>query len=108
MTLSEAWEKRAQDWINWVRTPGHDSYDRYHRDQFLPLVPPPGRRTLDLGCGEGRLTRHLASLGHRMVGIDASPTLIAAARESAPEMELHVANAAALGLDDASFDLVVS
>src|SRR5438105_4384746 len=98
MTLSQAWEARARDWIRWVRKPGHDSYDRYHRDQFLALVPPPGAagRTLDVGCGEGRLTRHLASLGHRVVGIDASPTLIAAARESSPGMELHVAEASAL------------
>lgn len=108
MTLDEAWEKHARDWIRWVRKPGHDSYDRYHRDQFLPLVPPPGRRTLDVGCGEGRLARHLASLGHRVVGIDASPTLIAAARELDPEMELHVANASALTFDDASFDQIVS
>lgn len=108
MTLSEAWEAHASDWITWVRKPGHDSYDRYHREQFLTLVRAPGRRTLDVGCGEGRLTRHLASLGHRVVGIDASPSLVAAARELAPEMELHVANAAALPFDDASFDLVVS
>ena len=108
MTLSEAWERHARDWIEWVRRPGHDSYDRYHRDQFLPLVPAPARRTLDVGCGEGRLTRHLVSLGHRVVGIDASPTLIAAARESSPDLELHVANASALPFADASFDLVVS
>ena len=108
MSLRDAWEMRAGEWIAWVRTPGHDSYDRYHRDQFLPLVPPPGRRTLDVGCGEGRLTRHLASLGHHVVGIDASPTLVAAARASAPDMELHVADAAALPFGDASFDLVVS
>lgn len=108
MTLAAAWEKHARDWITWVRRPGHDSYDRYHRDQFLPLVPLPGRRTLDVGCGEGRLTRHLASLGHRMVGIDVSPTLIAAARELPPEIELHVADAAALPFDDASFDQIVS
>lgn len=107
-TLSDAWEARAREWIAWVRKPGHDSYDRYHRDQFLPLLPPPGRRTLDVGCGEGRLTRHLASLGHRIVGIDASPTLIEAARASAPEMELHVASASALPFDDACFDQVVS
>lgn len=108
MSLREAWEAHARDWIAWVRKPGHDSYDRYHRDQFLPLVPPAGRRTLDVGCGEGRLTRHLASLGHRIVGIDVSPTLVAAARELAPDMELHVADAAALPFDDASFDQVVS
>lgn len=108
MTLSAAWEKHAREWIAWVRTPGHDSYDRYHRDQFLPLLPPPGRRTLDVGCGEGRLTRHLASLGHRVAGVDASPTLVAAAREAATEMELHVASASSLPFDDASFDLAVS
>lgn len=108
MTLSEAWEAHARDWITWVRKPGHDSYDRYHRDQFLPLVPPPGRRTLDVGCGEGRLSRHLASLGHDVAGIDASPTLVAAARELSPDTELHVANAAALPFGDASFDQVVS
>ena len=108
MTLGEAWETHAQDWITWVRTPGHDSYDRYHRDQFLPLVGAPGRRTLDVGCGEGRLTRHLATLGHRVVGIDVSPTLVAAARAVAPDMELHVGNAAALPFEDASFDRVVS
>lgn len=108
MTLSEAWETHAKDWIAWVRKPGHDSYDRYHRDQFLPLVPKPGRRTLDVGCGEGRLTRHLASLGHTMVGVDASPTLIAAARELSPEMDLRVENASALSFEEASFDQVVS
>lgn len=108
MTLSEAWEKHARDWITWVRKPGHDSYDRYHRDQFLPLVPPPGRRTLDVGCGEGRLTRHLASVGHRIVGVDASPTLIAAARDVGPEMDLHVANASSLPFENTSFDRVVS
>lgn len=108
MSLSDAWEKHARDWIAWVRKPGHDSFDRYHRDQFLPLLRPPGERTLDVGCGEGRLTRHLASLGHRIVGIDASPTLIAAARDLAPEMDLRVASAAALPFDDASFDQVVS
>lgn len=106
--LSRAWEENAAAWIAWARAPGHDSYWRFHRDLFLELVPPPSGRTLDLGCGEGRLARDLATLGHDVTGVDASPTMLAAAREAAPEMELHLADAAALPFADASFGLVVA
>ena len=104
--LGEAWEENAAAWVAWARAPAHDSYWLFHRDLFLELVPPPPRRTLDLGCGEGRFARDLAARGYDVVGVDASPTMLAAAREAAPELELHLADAAALPLDDASFELV--
>lgn len=44
------------------------------------LAPCPGERILDLGCGDGRLTARLAARGVDVVGIDASPELVAAAR----------------------------
>ncbi len=106
--LRTAWEENAAAWIAWARRPGHDSYWQFHRDAFLELLPAPSGRTLDLGCGEGRLARDLAALGHAVVGADASPTLIAAAQEAARELELHVADAAALPFADASFGLVVA
>jgi SAM-dependent methyltransferase len=106
--LRQAWEENAAAWVEWARAPGHDSYWRFHRDLFLELVPPPSGRTLDLGCGEGRLMRDLAALGHDVAGVDVSPTMVAAAREAAPEMELHVADAAALPFDDGAFGLVVA
>lgn len=53
--LRQAWERHAPEWIAWARTPGHDSYWKFHRESFLPLVPGPGRLTVDLGCGEGRV-----------------------------------------------------
>ncbi len=81
MDLHERWEAHATEWIAWARADGHDSYWRFHRDQFLQIVPAPGCRTVDIGCGEGRLTRHLKKLGHDIVGVDASPSLVAAARE---------------------------
>jgi SAM-dependent methyltransferase len=108
MDRSESWETHADEWIKWTRAVGHDSYWRFHRDQFLPLLPPPGRRTVDIGCGEGRLTRHLKSLGHDVVGIDASPSLVAAARALDPLMDVRLADAAALPLEDASVDLAVA
>jgi SAM-dependent methyltransferase len=105
--LSRAWDEHAEKWIAWARKPGHDSYWVFHRDVFLELVPPPSGQTLDLGCGEGRFSRDLAALGHDVVGVDASPALLAAARETAPEIEVHEADAAALPFEDASFGLVV-
>ena len=106
--LSEAWETEAERWIKWARTPGHDSYWRFHRDQFLRLLPPPGRQTVDLGCGEGRLARDLKELGHRVVGIDSSPSLVAAAREFDPSTDVRLGDASALPLEDSSADLVVA
>jgi SAM-dependent methyltransferase len=108
MELRDAWERNAADWVRWARKPGHDSYWRFHRDRFLELVPPPGRLTLDVGCGEGRLTRDLAGLGHQVIGIDGSPSLIEAAREADPGGEYVLADAAQLPFPDGHADLVVA
>jgi SAM-dependent methyltransferase len=106
--LRTAWEANAEAFIAWARKPGHDSYWQFHRDVFLELVPPAGRSTLDLGCGEGRLSRDLKRLGHQVVGVDLSQTMVAAAREADPEIETHLADAAALPFGDGAFDLVVA
>jgi len=108
MDLRERWEAHATEWIAWARAAGHDSYWRFHRDQFLQIVPPPGHRTVDIGCGEGRLTRHLKQLGHEIIGVDASPSLVAAAREADPSMDVRLADAVALPFDDASADVAIA
>jgi SAM-dependent methyltransferase len=43
---------------------------------------------LDVGCGTGENALHLAALGRRVVGIDASPTAIARAQEKAAARRL--------------------
>jgi ubiquinone/menaquinone biosynthesis C-methylase UbiE len=108
LTLRDAWEAYAPSWIRWAREPGHDSYWTFHRDAFLPSLPPPGRLTLDIGCGEGRLSRDLRELGHRVVGIDQSETLVRAAREADPGGDYRVADAAELPLEAAAADLAIS
>ena len=106
--LAAAWEAGAEQWIAWAREPGHDSYWTFNRDAFLEVVPQPGRRTLDLGCGEGRFSRDLKRLGHDVVGIDASRTMVAAARSADPSIEVLEADAAALPFPDGAFDLVLA
>jgi SAM-dependent methyltransferase len=45
------------------------------------LQPQAGERILDLGCGDGFLTQRIAESGARLVGVDSSPQMIAAALE---------------------------
>ncbi|MDU0294810.1 class I SAM-dependent methyltransferase [Saccharothrix longispora] len=106
-TAAQDWEEQARNWIAWVRRPGFDSYWRY-RDAFFALVPAAGRATLDLGCGEGRVSRDLGGRGHRVTGVDASPTLLEAARQADPGGRYLLADAAGLPLPDGGFDLVVA
>lgn len=107
--LHERWEAEAGAWARWVRTPGHDAWHwRLNWPAFLQLLPEAGRLTLDLGCGEGRGGVALRERGHRMIGVDAAPTLAGLARETGAYEEVHLADAAALPLDDGAVDLVVA
>ena len=107
--LRDAWEAEALRWGAWARTPGADELAwAVNVPEFLALLPPAGRRTLDLGCGEGCLGRALVERGHRVVGIDASPTLAGLAREAGGFEEVVVGDAAALPFGDGAFDLVVA
>ena len=108
VNLRGAWEAEARNWVAWARKPGHDSYWTFHRDRFLELVPPPSGLALDLGCGEGRFPRDLAQRGYRVIGVDASPTLIEHAQEADPDGDYRVADAASLPLADASVQLVTA
>ncbi|MEY2534870.1 MAG: hypothetical protein QOF29_2780 [bacterium] len=60
--MSDGFESRAAEWVARARTPGHDAYWD-DREAFFALVPAPGGRTLEAGCGEGRVTRDLTARG---------------------------------------------
>jgi SAM-dependent methyltransferase len=108
MTGADHWEGQAERWTAWAREPGFDSYWTESGPPLFELLPAAGRRTLDLGCGEGRVARDLAACGHRVVGVDAVAMMVARAREADPGGEYVVADAAALPFDDESFDLAVA
>jgi 2-polyprenyl-6-hydroxyphenyl methylase / 3-demethylubiquinone-9 3-methyltransferase len=53
-------------------------------------TPLEGKSALDVGCGAGLLAEPLARLGAKVTAIDASPELIAVAREHAAAMGLEI------------------
>ncbi|MBL8835545.1 MAG: class I SAM-dependent methyltransferase [Alphaproteobacteria bacterium] len=82
---------------------------RFVADLGLPVVewlaPQPHETILDLGCGDGPLTAQLATMCARVVGVDASPQQIAAAR--ARGLDARVMDGAALTFAG-EFDAVFS
>jgi SAM-dependent methyltransferase len=107
--MRRGWEAEAHNWSRFARTPGYDSA---HEDLNLPsllgLLPPPAGRALDLGCGEGRLSRVLHARGYAVAGVDASPTMVRLAAAHDDRQPVMLADAAALPFPDGTFDLVVA
>src|SRR5579862_6696921 len=96
MSMREAWERNANKWIEWSRRSMFDSYDQFHGRRFLEIVPPPGRLTLDIGAGEGRLARDLTALGHRVVSLDSSQRLAQACAAPPSGVAVALADAACM------------
>jgi SAM-dependent methyltransferase len=109
MGRAAEWEPEAERWIEWTRTPGFDAY-WYWRDAFFDdVLAAPGRRTLEVGCGEGRVARDLGERGHRVVAIEPARSLLAAAKTAGAHDQLYaVGDGAALPFPDARFDVVVA
>ncbi|MGD1901242.1 MAG: class I SAM-dependent methyltransferase [Geitlerinemataceae cyanobacterium] len=89
--------------------------DRYQNDaDFVPvlgrpvlklLAPQPGERILDLGCGDGALTLELRDRGVEVIGVDASPEMVATAK--ARGLDARVCRGQELDFDR-EFDAVFS
>lgn len=107
MTLRRRWEESGADYLAWVDPSRDVAFWRLNLPTALQLIPPAGHCTVDLGCGEGRLSRELTRLGHEVVSLDASPTLTQAASERGSS-RVVLADAANLPLSSRAADLVVA
>lgn len=107
-----------------ARNPGHSTWyverfrsmaaagdDLAGEARFVDAMAPRQAHILDAGCGPGRVGGALARLGHRVVGVDIDPVLIAAAEEDHPGPTWLVDDLAELDLPsrgiEEGFDVVV-
>jgi SAM-dependent methyltransferase len=100
------WEHQAGHWAAWARRPDFDAYWKY-APAFFELVPPPGMRTLEVGCGEGLVSRDLHARGHHVTAVDITQQLLSLAHQASPGLNHVRCDAAALPFTDASFDLTI-
>ncbi len=78
-TVTEPWDDIAQWWVDNVRDDPRDSSDLL--DLLDDLIVGTGGSTIDLGCGEGQVMRHL---GPPIIGTDVSSRLLAIAASAGP------------------------
>jgi ubiquinone/menaquinone biosynthesis C-methylase UbiE len=69
---------------------------------------PRGGTCVEVGCGPGRMTRHLTERFDRVLALDVSPAMLDQARANAPAAEFRLVSGEGLdGVEDAVADVLV-
>ncbi|HKM73769.1 MAG TPA: class I SAM-dependent methyltransferase [Stellaceae bacterium] len=103
----EHWSRVASEWIEWARAPNHDAFWAY-RESLIAFVGRGEGEALDVGCGEGRVSRELKAGGYRVTASDPVRELVSAAKEARSADAYAIASGTNLPFADARFDLVMA
>lgn len=109
-SVVEAWEANAHEWARAVRQGLIPSRTQNTNRAILQAMECcSGETALDLGCGEGWLSREMSGMGWQVTGVDSSQELILQARALGRE-EYHCLSYEEMSgrFSAASFDLVVA
>ena len=101
------WSRIAPEWVAWARTPNHDAFWAY-RASLLAFIGRGEGEALDVGCGEGRVSRVLKDCGYRVTATDPVEAFISAAEQAGSADDYKVAAAANLPFADDTFDLAIA
>ncbi len=102
--VDEGWGRKAADFAALAEPTNCREYVTVHHRLGIGV----GDRLLDIACGAGLALELAALRGARCAGIDASPRLVAVARDRSPEADLRVGDMLALPWADGTFDVVTS
>jgi SAM-dependent methyltransferase len=102
--VDEGWGRRAVDFATLNEPSNCREYVALH--QHLDVHD--GDRLLDVACGAGLALELARARGASCAGIDASPRLVAVARDRVPEGDIQVGDMRALPWPDGHFDVVTS
>jgi len=97
----------AIEWNAALYDDKHQFVSQYGEDLISWLQPQEGENILDLGCGTGQLADRIKLHGAKVTGIDASPEMIAKAKEKYPGIEFLVKDARSFSFIE-KFDAVFS
>lgn len=98
------WGARAQDWATYVEQVGLPLFGAVLDSAHVTA----GTRLLDAGCGAGLLAVLASLRGAQVTALDASPGLLAIARQRLPRADVREGDLEALPFADASFDAVTA
>jgi SAM-dependent methyltransferase len=101
------WTNVAQQWITWARSPAHDAFWAY-REALVDYIGPGRGNAIEIGCGEGRVSRLLKQLGYRVTATDPVAEMIEAAREANSADDYAVCGADSLPAEAGKFDVVMA
>lgn len=113
----DAWEANAEAWDARMGDEGNDFFNLLCWPALAALLDiQPGRRYLDIACGNGLTSRRLASSGAQVTAFDFSANLIEKARTRStglqPQISYHIIDATdeqqLLSLGEGTFDAALS
>ncbi len=96
--VTDTGEGHSQWYIERFRKMAQEGADLAGEARLVDAMVQRSARILDGGCGPGRVGAELHARGHRVVGVDADPELIAAAEEDHPGPRWLVADLSELDL----------